>query len=79
MPFYHADEYERELVVAEAITAGTVAARILIADEVATLKVMERWTSAARKFAHGKDIVAFGNQVSGLSHDIRQAALKSYS
>jgi len=75
-PFFHDDDYEARLLLAETGAARSVADRIFIAEEVERLEVMRRWTTAARKFASGRDIVAFGNEVNQLSHEIRQAALK---
>jgi hypothetical protein len=76
-PFFHSDEYTGTLADAEAQVAATIAARIFIAPEVGKLRAMERWTTAARKFAKDKDVLAFGNEVNRLSEDIRKAALKS--
>ena len=75
-PFFHDDERERDLLLAETNAARAIADRIFIADEVGKLKLMDRWTTAARKFARGKDTQAFGNEVNVLSEDIRKMALK---
>jgi hypothetical protein len=75
-PFFHEDQRRLDVTLADTDAARTIADRIYIADEIVKLKVMERWTTAARKFAHGQDIVAFGNEVSQLTGDIRQLALK---
>ena len=76
-PFFHDDQRQTDLALAETSAASVIADRMYIADEIRELKVMERWTAAARKFAHGRDIEAFANEVSQLSEDIRQLALKS--
>lgn len=72
-PFIHDDNYDRELLLAETSTAGTIAARIIIAREIGRLDVMKRWTTAARKYAHDKDFQAFNEEVNRLSEDIRKS------
>jgi hypothetical protein len=76
-PFFHDDQHQTDLTLAETNAVRVIADRIFIAHDVGKLKVMERWTAAARQFAHGKDIQAFGNEVNQLSEDIRRLALKS--
>jgi hypothetical protein len=78
-PFMQDDAFERELRLAEASTAGRIMDSIVIAKEVGQLQVMERWTDAARTFAHHRDVTAFGDAVNRLVNDIRQTALKEFS
>ena len=75
-PFFHDDRYSLDVTLADTDAARTIADRIFISDEIVKLKVMERWTTSATKFARGKDIVAFGNEVRQLTEDLRQSALR---
>jgi hypothetical protein len=75
-PFVHNDEHQINLALAESKVSHVTASLIFIADEIGELNVMKRWTTAARKFAHVKDGLAFSNEVNDLSHDIRFSALK---
>lgn len=75
-PFFHDDEHQIEIVLAEAEVPHVITSLIFAADEIAKLKAMERWTTAARQFARGQDVLAFSNEVNRLSLDIRRVALK---
>jgi len=76
-PLFQDDQHQTNMTLAETNVVRAVSDRIFIADEVGKLNVMERWTTAARRFAHGKDIQVFGNEVNQLSEDIRRLALKT--
>jgi hypothetical protein len=56
--------------------ARTIADRILIADEINKMKLMERWTNAVTNFMDTGDLFAFTHEVNKLSEDIRETALK---
>jgi hypothetical protein len=76
-PFFADDSLQRDILLAETKGTSVIADRIFIAEEVSKLKLMERWTTAARAFAADKDILKFGRQVNGISDDTRKCGLKS--
>jgi hypothetical protein len=76
-PSFMLDEArDRELAMARTKPARTIADRILIADEINKMKLMERWTNAVTNFMDTGDLFAFTHEVNKLSEDIRETALK---
>lgn len=69
-------EEQRELLQAETKSVRTIADRIYVAEAITKINLMKRWTTALTQFKKDKDIVAFGNETSALSEEIRRAALK---
>jgi len=61
---------------AETRVARIVMDRIFIASEVKDIDLMNRWTRAAARFRDDRDPVAFGKEVTNLSEELRNAALR---
>jgi len=69
-------EEQREVFQAETKSVRIIADRIYIADEIAKIGLMKRWTTALNVFKTDLNIQAFANETGALSEEIRRAALK---
>jgi hypothetical protein len=69
-------EEQREALRAETDSVRTIADRLYIAEDLARMNVMRRWTDALNGFKKERDILKFSTELGTLSDEIKKSALR---